>query len=199
MQTPTSPRERNKETTRQALLRAASRRFAVSGYTATTIEEICEDAGVGRRTFFRYFPDKEALAFPHRSQRQQRFLDLLNAAPAQESPFASLRRIAQLFAREHTAKRAQLLARQRLIEASPELLAREHEIDRDWEAAMAQAFRERAGDDPSAELRARVIAGATIGVIRATLRHWYASEGKADLAKLGEEALDCLERGFLST
>lgn len=197
MQTPSSPREKNKETTRRALLRAASQRFAIRGYAATTIDEICEAAGVGRRTFFRYFPDKEALAFPHRGQRQQRFLDLLNAAPAQESPFASLRRIAQLFAREYTANREQLLARQRLIEASPELLAREHEIDRDWEAAMAQAFRERAGDAPDAELRARVIAGATIGVIRATLRHWYASEGRADLARLGEEALDCLERGFL--
>lgn len=199
MQTPTSPRQRNKESTRQALLGAASRRFAASGYAATTIDEICADAGVGRRTFFRYFPDKEALAFPHRRERQQRFLDLLNDAPAQESPFTSLRRIAQLFAREHTANREPLQARQRLIETSAELLARESEIDRDWEAAMAQAFRERAGNDPSAELRARVIAGATIGVIRATLRHWYANDCRDDLAKLGQEALDCLERGFLGT
>lgn len=197
MQTPSTPRERNKRSTREALLRAASRRFALSGYAATTIDEICDEAGVGRRTFFRYFPDKEALAFPHRSERQQRFLDLLNTAPAEESPFASLRRIAQLFAREHTAHRDRLLARQRLIDTSPELLAREHEIDRDWEAAMAQAFRERAGSAPDAELRARVIAGATIGVIRATLRHWYAGECRDDLARLGEEALDCLERGFL--
>lgn len=197
METPSSPRQRNKETTRQALLRAARRRFALNGYSATTIDDICDDAGVGRRTFFRYFADKEALAFPHRGLRQQRFLDLLEAAPAQESPFDSLRRIAQLFAREYTAHREQLLARQRLIETSPELQAREHEIDRDWEAAMAQAFRDRAGADPAAELRARVIAGATIGVIRATLRHWYASEGRADLGRLGAEALDCLERGFL--
>jgi AcrR family transcriptional regulator len=198
MQAPPSPRQRHKASTRQSLLRAASRRFAASGYAATTIEEICAEAGVGRRTFFRYFPDKEALAFPHRRERQQRFLDLLNATPAQESPFTSLRRIAQVLAREHTAHRERLLARQRLIETSPELLAREHEIDRDWEAAMAQAFRERAGDDPSAELRARVIAGATIGVIRATLRHWYANACREDLARLGAEALDCLERGFLA-
>lgn len=197
MQTPSSPRERNKRNTREALLRAASRRFALQGYAATTIDEICADAGIGRRTFFRYFPDKEALAFPHRSQRRQRFLDLLNNAPARESPFASLRRIARQLAHEYTTHREALLARQRLIEASPELLAREHEIDRDWEAAMAQAFRERAGSAPDAELRARVMAGATIGVIRATLRHWFASEGRADLARLGEEALDCLERGFL--
>jgi AcrR family transcriptional regulator len=197
METPTSPRQRNKESTRQALLRAASRRFAASGYAATTIDEICADAGVGRRTFFRYFPDKEALAFPHRRERQQRFLDLLNDAPAKESPFTSLRRIAQLFAREHTANREPLLARQRLIDTSAELLAREAEIDRDWEAAMAQAFRERARNDPNAELRARVIAGATIGVIRATLRHWYANDCRDDLARLGQEALDCLERGFL--
>jgi hypothetical protein len=42
-----------------------------------------------------------------------------------------------------------------------------------------------------------VLAGAAIGVIRATMRYWFSSGGKTDLAKLGDEALDRLERGFL--
>jgi hypothetical protein len=62
---------------------------------------------------------------------------------------------------------------------------------------MAQAFLARAGGGPEAELHARVLAGAAIGVIRATMRHWFASGGTIDLARLGNEALDCLERGFL--
>lgn len=192
-----SLRERKKSATRRALLTAANRRFHAAGYEATTIEEVCIDVGVGRRTFFRYFADKESLAFPHREQRLARFVELLSVAPASESPVGSLRRIAHLFAKEYQQHRASLLAQQRLIQTAPALLARENEIDRDWERALAQLFRARAVgvDDP--DLHSRVLAGAAIGVIRATMRHWFAVEASADLAKLGDEALDRLERGFL--
>ena len=74
--------------------------------------------------------------------------------------------------------------------------AREAEIDRDWESGMVQAFRDRYGAGHDAELHARVLAGAAIGVIRATMRYWFAADGKDDLARLGDEALDRLERGF---
>ncbi len=198
MKKPSIPlRERKKEATRRALLAAANIRFHLAGYEATTIDEVCQDIGVSRRTFFRYFPDKESLAFPHRRERFERFVELLGSAPASESPVGGLRRISQMFAKEYTQNREVLVAQQRLVQTAPALLARENEIDRDWENGMALAFRARAGGGQEAELRARVLAGAAIGVIRATMRHWFGSGGKADLARLGDEALDCLERGFL--
>lgn len=198
MEKPELPlRARKKDATRRSLLAAANRRFHASGFEATTLDEVCQDVGVARRTFFRYFPDKESLAFPHRHERRARFLELLASAPATETPFASLRRIARTFAKEYMQNRDSLVAQQRLVQTAPALLAREAEIDRDWEAGMAQAFRERFGDAPDAELRARVLAGAAIGVIRATMRYWFASGGTADLARLGDEALDRLERGFV--
>ena len=198
MKKPSVPvREQKKEATRRALLEAANLRFQKAGFEATTIDEVCQDIGVSRRTFFRYFPDKESLAFPHRRERLQRFVELLSTAPPSESPVGGLRRIAQMFAKEYMQNRESLIAQQRLIQTAPALLARENEIDRDWEMGMAQAFRMRAGGGAEAELRARVLAGATIGVIRATMRYWFASGGKTDLAKLGDEALDRLERGFL--
>jgi AcrR family transcriptional regulator len=190
-------RERKKDATRRSLLGAANRRFHKQGFEKTTIDEVAADVGISRRTFFRYFPDKESLAFPHRHERLVRFLELLAGAPANESPVASLRRIARMFAKEYMQHRDSLVAQQRLVQTAPALLAREAEIDRDWEAGMAQAFRDRAGPGHEAELHARVLAGAAIGVIRATMRYWFASGGKADLARLGDEALDRLERGFL--
>jgi len=199
MKTPPPLRERKKEATRRALLAASNRRFHRNGFEATTIDEICDDVGISRRTFFRYFVNKEALVFPHRIERLERFLSFLRLAPPGESPVTSLRRAAQVFAKEYMDNREQLVAQQKLIQTSPALLAREREIDRDWEAAMSQAFRDRTGAGRDSELRARVLAGAAIGVIRATMRHWFATEGKADLAKLGDEALDCLERGFALT
>lgn len=190
-------RERKKNATRRALVQAANRRFHRVGFAATTIEEICDDAGVSRRTFFRYFANKDALAFPNRAERLESFLELLEAAPPSENPLTSLRRIAQIFAREYSVNRDQLIAQQRLIASTPSLIAREHDIDRDWENAMAAAFVKRLGTGKEAELRARLFAGAAIGVIRATMRHWFELEGRADLGKLGNQALDALQEGFL--
>jgi AcrR family transcriptional regulator len=189
-------RERKKDATRRALLEIGNRLFHRKGFEATTIDEICEAAGISRRTFFRYFPSKEALVFPHRAERLERFVAFLVSAPPDERPIATLRRTAAIFAREYAEHRVQLVAQQKLIHTSPALLAREREIDRDWEMAMSRAFRERAGPGHASELRARVLAGAAIGVIRATMRHWFATDGKEDLARLGEEALACLDRGF---
>lgn len=198
MKTPeNSLRARKKDATRRALIAAANRRFHAAGFDATTLDEICQEVGIGRRTLFRYFADKESLAFPHREERLARFSELLANAPINESPVGSLRRIAHLFAKEYTQHRESLLAQQRLIQTTPALLARENEIDRDWEVVMAQLFRQRAVGGVDAELQSRVLAGAAIGVIRATMRHWFASHATSDLAKLGDDALDRLERGFL--
>jgi AcrR family transcriptional regulator len=56
-----SRREQKKRATRQALQAAADRLFARQGYTATTVRDIAEAAGVTERTFFRYFVGKEDL------------------------------------------------------------------------------------------------------------------------------------------
>lgn len=194
MEKPPLPRRQlKKDATRRALVRAANRRFHRSGFASTTLDEICADANVSRRTFFRYFENKEALAFPHRVERLERFIALLDAAPATESPLASLRRIAQIFAAEYTANREQLIAQQRVVASTPSLIAVENEIDRDWEEAMYRCFVSRLDTSREAELRARVLAGACIGVIRATMRHWFEVEGEADLGQLGLQALDALQ------
>jgi AcrR family transcriptional regulator len=195
---PARLREHKKDTTRRALVRAANRRFHRDGFEATTIDDICVDAGVSRRTFFRYFANKESLAFPHRAERLERFLELLEGAPVNESPFASLRAIAREFARDYAANREQLIAQQRLVQSAPSLIAREHEIDHDWEQAMARVFAQRFARSAHAELRARMLAGAAIGLIRATMRYWFENDGRPDLGALGSQALDALQDGFVA-
>ena len=193
---PLSARERKKQATRNALICAAQARFRDFGYAATTIDEICADANVSRRSFFRYFSDKESLVFPQRAERLERFHDLLQHGPERNDPVANLRHIAQLFAQQYADHRESLLAQQRLIESSADLLAREREIDRDWEYAMTEAIRSRLNGHPDAEVQARLFAGAAIGVIRATMRYWFEHDGQPDLATLGQKALDRLEQGF---
>ncbi len=198
MEKPVPLRQRKKDATRRALLAAAHRHFREKGFEATTIDALCEEAGVSRRTFFRYFDDKEALVFPNRHERLERFLAFLEAAPGEESAFVTLRQATRIFAKEYGQNREQLLARQKLIDGSPSLAVREIQIDRDWAAAIADAILKRTGRTKANELRALVLAGAVMGVVRATMRHWFAQDGIPDLGKLGAEALDSLERGFSS-
>ena len=43
-----------------------------------------------------------------------------------------------------------------------------------------------------------MLAGAAIGVIRATMRYWFEHDGRPDLGALGIQALDALQDGFVS-
>jgi AcrR family transcriptional regulator len=54
-------RERKKRKTQKALQAAAIRLMSAKGFAGTTIEEIADAAEVSPRTFFRYFPTKEAV------------------------------------------------------------------------------------------------------------------------------------------
>jgi AcrR family transcriptional regulator len=54
-------RPRDAAVTRQLLLSAARRRFAIDGYRATTVRDIASDAGVNVALISRYFDSKEGL------------------------------------------------------------------------------------------------------------------------------------------
>ena len=56
-------RESKRRETHDALIASATRLFSERGYQATTIADIAAGAGVAPRTFFGYFPTKEAVLF----------------------------------------------------------------------------------------------------------------------------------------
>lgn len=56
-----SPRERRKREMRSRICDAAIALFADKGCEPTTVEEICEQADVARKTFYNYYPSKQHL------------------------------------------------------------------------------------------------------------------------------------------
>jgi len=189
-------RERKKAETRTTVIKTAHQLFRKQGFDATKVEEICEACEISKRTFFRYFPDKEALVFPNRQERLQGFVAFLNEHEQADSPFDTLRTATKVFGVEYGRKSTRILTQQRLMRSSPALLAREREIDKDWERAIAASFARRAGANPSAELWARVLAGAIMGVVRATIDYWFERGCEDDLIQLGLDAIDRLQSGF---
>jgi len=191
-------RERKKAQTREALAEAALRLFADKGFDHVTVDEIAEAAQVSRRTYFRYFPTKEAVVFPDRERRLRRFQETLAARPADEPPVEAVRRALMALARDYEENRTRVILQQRIVEGSAVVLAYDAELDRQWERTIAVALGDR-GRVRAARRRARLQAGALMGAIRAILNEWYARAGREDLEALGQEAFDLLKHGMATT
>src|SRR5690348_3677843 len=84
-------RERKKQRTRDALVRAALELFATHGYERTTVDDIAAAVDVSQRTFFRYFASKEEVAFFVPRLAESRVVEAVRGRPAGEAPLEALR------------------------------------------------------------------------------------------------------------
>ncbi|RAG84625.1 TetR family transcriptional regulator [Streptacidiphilus pinicola] len=197
-------RERNKRRTHEALIEAAGQLFQERGFESTTVRDIAAAAGVGERTFFRYFPSKESLVL----QQVRDLVPLLAAEirrrPAAEPPLAALRNAVLEVARRNGANPAVLLAASGPLRVvTPTDGSGDRHLLFDMEEAVAAALTDRLvreGADATAEaasLRASVLSRAGVGVLRA-VRLAYgrlpeAERSSVDPAELVREAFACLD------
>jgi AcrR family transcriptional regulator len=83
-------REQQALQTRARIAQAALELFVTQGYTETTIDQVAEAAGVGRRTVFRHFRTKGAMLFDHLTVRGDFVIGSLRERPSSEPPLVSL-------------------------------------------------------------------------------------------------------------
>ncbi|MCC9308449.1 TetR/AcrR family transcriptional regulator [Kitasatospora sp. RB6PN24] len=177
-------REQNRLRTHNALVAAANRLFQEQGYEATTVRDIATAAGVGERTFFRYFPSKENLVL----QQVRDLIPLLAAEirrrPTAEPPLVALREALLALAARQDTSPAVLLAGPRPF--TPEPISRgDRFLLFDLEETVAAAFLERAGiTEPGLreELRAATLSRAGVGALR-TVRLAHARLSDAERAE----------------
>lgn len=87
---PVGRRQRKAARTRAAIESAALALFRRQGFEATTIEQIAEAADIAPRTFFRYFPSKDAVLFGDLNGEIDRMREVLHQRASTEHPMRSL-------------------------------------------------------------------------------------------------------------
>lgn len=180
-------REENKQRTRSALEEAAARLFEQQGFEATTVRDIAAAAGVGERTFFRYFPSKEDLVLQQVRDLIPPLMQRVRARPAGEAPLTALLEAMVDWLTE-TGSAPTLL-----VSGPPKTTHDEHReahaLKNELEGAITDAFLDRlaaAGADPKDRptlLRAAVQARAGVSAIRGMMVA-YPAEGEPEC---GEE------------
>ncbi|SFK19459.1 DNA-binding transcriptional regulator, AcrR family [Amycolatopsis sacchari] len=183
---------------RHALTVAAIDLFLAQGYDATTVDEIAAAAGVGRRTFFRYFRSKEDAIFPdHEEVLRDIERSLATALPTQD-PVAVACTAVGLVLEHYLADPDVSLKRFALTRSVPSLRDREvATVDR-YQRVFARYLRERfqAAGDPAADLRASVAAAAVAAANNHVLRRWLRSGGKDDVHAAAKEAFQLVVDAF---
>ena len=163
-------RARKKAATRRAIQDHALRLFAAKGYDATTVEEIAAAAGVSHTTFFRYFPQKEAVVdYDEYDPLMRR---LITERPAAEAPLVALHAaVRDTMATILVTDRDTMLARIRLELGTPSLRSRLWIAAGDTRELFARALAHRAGHTEP-DLAATAQAGAALAANGAALAAW---------------------------
>jgi len=164
MHTAPDRRTRKRLATRQSISDTATRLFFERGFDQVTVDEIAEEADVGRMTVFNHFPRKEDMFF----DREQEIHDVAFAAVRKRgrgiTPIDALRVLAHHLIEQQHPLIPLFDGSQQFVEtvmASQALKARARQMRDDFTRALAAVLAEavdRPTDDPHAHLAAGLIA-----------------------------------------
>jgi TetR/AcrR family transcriptional regulator, regulator of mycofactocin system len=175
------------------------RLFTEVGFEDTTVERIAAEAGVSRRTFFRYFESKADVlwhAFDGEvAALRGAFAEVPDAVPLMEA----IRQVVVGANRYRAEDVPELRTRINLISSEPALQASAaHHYDA-WERAVTEFAASRLGQ-PADSLYPLAIGRATLAVCRAAYDLWVArardNRADADLTVYLDQALRALAAGF---
>ncbi len=199
----TSLRERKKLATRRSLRRHALDLVAQRGFANVTVEDIAEAADVSPRTFFNYFPSKEAVLFgadPDRAASlRERLVHTAPGAPALDALRIVIAEDAQAVAdelRELGGNPVDWLRRMKEARADPHLRAAHSAQMTLVERAATEGLAQRLGADSDRDPYPALLAAAAASVFRASISFWAGSGGAVPLTQLIDLAFRSLADGL---
>lgn len=160
----------------ETIWHAALELFGTQGYQGTTVEQIAEKAGLSRRTFFRYFPSKEAIVVWGMDAYGDLIVQAIRESARLRRPIeivrAAVMRVAEFVVAQPTARLGM-----RISDENPEVRAaqvsRLHRVESKVGAELCRALNLRNPHHP----QVTTLAGTTVMLIDMTLRTWYRDGG----------------------
>lgn len=197
-----SLRERKKLATRRLLQRTALELVARQGYANVTVEDIAEAAEISPRTFFNYFPSKEAALFGFDPEREEALRQRLVDQPATLSPLDALRAVfvEEVCTLSHElgelgGDAATWLRRMKEAQGDPQVMAARAAHAAKMERALAAGLAERMGVDEEDPYPVLAVSAA-MGAMRAAMRMWAQLGETIELAALVDAAFRALGQGL---
>lgn len=190
-----SPRVgRARATTHGEISHVALRLFLDRGFEKTTIDDIVDAAGIGRRTFFRYFPSKSDLPWGEFDALLEKMRRHLAALPDDVPLLDALREVIVEFNDYPEDELPLHRDRMWLLLNVPALFAHSSLRYADWRQVIAEFVAARTGvavDAPEPQ----AIAWACLGLCLASYEQWL-THPDADLATLIGNAFDLTAAAF---
>jgi AcrR family transcriptional regulator len=183
-------RSRKWEATHRRIYETAMQLFRERGFDRVNIGQLAAAAGVSVPTFYAHFPGKEHVVMQLPTAEQ---MAVLLAGQPTELPLATrLRRAAPAWLAQWSPEvRADMLARWKVIAATPALRTRAAEFERTTAGMVAGALPAEPGGSPSpAEA---VVVNAYLAAFTSGLLAWADADGQDDLEKLVDAAFAALQ------
>lgn len=188
---------RPRVTSRADVEHVAFELFERHGFEGTTVEEIAAAAGIGRRTFFRYFASKNDVPWGNFEDELARMRTRLAATPRRTRLMDAIRVAVVEFNRIAPDQVRRHRRRMTLILRVPALQAHATLRYADWRQVVAEFAGEWIGQPPTA-LIPRTIGYAALGAALAGYEQWL-DDADADLTDLLDAAMCGLSAAFTGT
>lgn len=181
-------------TSRARLERVALALFAERGFDATTVDDIAAAAGIGRRTFFRYFDSKNDVVWGDFTGGLEQFGVWLAESPPDVPLLSALTDAVVRFNSFDPADAPAHRGRMVLILRVPALQAHSTLRYAQWRDVVARFAGKRLGLDPVC-LQPQLVAHAALGAAVAAYEQWLRQQD-ADLSALLRECFSLLDNGL---
>ncbi|MFJ9543931.1 TetR family transcriptional regulator [Streptomyces sp. NPDC101225] len=191
---PAATEDQGKASIRDLLVSAAFELFTERGYDSTTIDDIVRRAGVGRRSFFRYFPTKEEVVFPDHERALADMVDYLEQGAQDLDPVGRACGAARLVMRMYAERAEFSVKRYALTRKVPALKAHETSVVWRYERALISYLERRFATLPDGGARAYAIAASVVAGHNYGLRAWLRSGARGDVAVGVDQALGLVHR-----
>jgi AcrR family transcriptional regulator len=194
---PQGLRERKKQRTRQKIIEAAMGLFAERGYHATTIADIAAAAEVAPRTFFSYFPSKEAVVFHNVDRNLDGLASALRDRLPGETVFDALRRWIDAMFDEFAADQDEAVLRKQLCREDEGLANFQGGVMARISELLLEAIADDLGEPPDT-LRPRLVAAAAVAALTSLEGSFddEAPAGKAEALSVLDDAIVFLRGGI---